>query len=91
MLHLKVHKRFSFRECFSMQRKCEKDTFTVAVDDLLGAIKAVTDVARKRTLNDLSKDTQEATMKFEGNQNILNILDFQLLLLIFNPFNHTSH
>lgn len=74
-----------------MQRKCEKDTFTVAVDDLLGAIKAVTDVARKRTLNDLSKDTQEATMKFEGNQNILNILDFQLLLLMFNPFNNTSH
>ena len=54
-------------------------------------IKDAPENSPKDGLNNLRKDAQEATIKFENKQNMVNILIFQLLLLIFNPFNDTFH
>lgn len=61
----------------------------MVVDALLdGAIEG----APKHALNDLRKDANnKAITKFEKNQTIVNILDFQLFLIMFNSFNDTGH
>ena len=60
----------------------------IAVDGLLGG---EIEGAPKDALISLPKNSQEGTMKFENKENIVNILDFQLSLIMFNPFRNTSH
>ena len=55
----------------------KKDAFVAAVDGLFdGKIEVTPDGVAKDALKNLLKDGQEATMKFESKQNIVNILDF---------------
>ena len=90
MLYLKVHLRFSVIK--SAQEGEGKDASDVVVDGLLkSTIEGAPKNASKDALNDLWKHAKEATMKFESKQNIVNILNFQLLLVIFNPFDDTFH
>ena len=55
------------------------------IDGLLdGVIEGVLEGAPRDAINNLYKDTQEATVTCECKQNFVNILIFQLLLFMFN-------
>lgn len=54
--------------------------FHVAVD---GLFKDAIVGAPKDALKDLRKNAKQVTMKFECEKNIVNILDFNLLLIMF--------
>ena len=63
----------------------KKMYLNAVIDDLPGSvIECVREGATKDVLNDLHEDEQEATITFESKQNIVNILNFQLLLIMFN-------
>ena len=62
----------------------EKDTFDNIIDGLLdSAIEGALEDAPNDPLNDLHKYAQEA-ITFESKQNVVNILNFQLLSIMFN-------
>ena len=55
------------------------------IDGLLdSAFEGVLEGALKRVPNNLCKDAQEATVACEGKQNFVNILNFQLFLIMLN-------
>ena len=66
------------------QNSEEKDTFDDIIDGLLdSAIDGALEDAPNDPLNDLPKDAQEA-ITFESKQNVVNVLNFQLLSIMFN-------
>ena len=69
-----------------MYRKMKKKIcLNVVIDDLPDSTtEGAREGATKDVLNDLHQDEQEATITFESKQNIVNILNFQLLLIMFN-------
>ena len=55
------------------------------IDGLLdSAIEGVLEGALKGVLNNVCKDAQEANVACEGKQNFVNILNFQLFLIMLN-------
>ena len=63
----------------------KKMYLNAVIDDLPDSvIEGVREGVTKDVLNDLHEDEQEATITFESKQNIVNILNFQLLLIMFN-------
>ena len=69
-----------------------KHAFTVAIDSLLGsAIEGARGRALKDALNNLHKDAEATNMKFDCKENLVKIQNFQLMLIMFNPFSDTSH
>ena len=66
-----------------VQKGEEKDTFVAVIDGLLdSAIEGAHEGVPKDAPNDLRKDAQEATIFFESKQNVVNILNFQILLIM---------
>ena len=60
-------------------------TFDVVIDSLLdSAIEGAREDAPKDALNNLYKNAQEATLTCESKQNFVNVLNFQLVLIMFN-------
>ena len=83
---LEIAPKSFFQEALKTTQKGEeKDAFDVVVQcPLDGVIKCSRESAPKDALNDLHKDAREATITFESKQNIVNVLNFQLLLIMFN-------
>ena len=67
------------------QKGKEKYIIDVLIDGLLDIeIEVAFEGGRKGGLTNLCKDAQEATATFESNQNVVNKLNFNLFLVIFN-------
>ena len=67
------------------QKGEEKDPFDAVVDGSLeGAIEGALEGAPNDALNDLRKEALEANVTIKSKQNIVKVLNFQLLLIIFN-------
>lgn len=79
-LDIEVHLRFLLRNHIKIKKAGEKDVFHIAVD---GLFKDAIVGAPKDALKDLRKNAKQVTMKFECEKNIVNILDFNLLLIMF--------
>ena len=75
-----------FQGALKIVQKCEeKYIFDVVIDGLLdSSIEGALEGAPRDAINNLYKDAQEVTVTCECKQNFVNILNFKLLLFIFN-------
>ena len=79
------HKVLFYVALKNAQKGEEKVTFDVVIDGLLdSAIEGALEGAPKDALTNLCKDAQEAIITLESKQNGVSILNFQLLLIMFN-------